>query len=159
MPLLYFSVFNLILSCIHCSSFSKNPNVCNFIDFIPKAIYVVYFLNNTCMWSFEISVLHNCGHFPFYSFKQPNDGCIGWNMFLTDTYIKLLCWDWIYCNSEHTDGCLWQQTAHKQNKTNKTYQQLVQCNMAANVFIATIQKQIWTTVIKFLYQCKTISSM
>ena len=45
---------------------------------------------------------------------------------------------------------VWKQTAHKQNKTNKTDQQTVQWNMAVNVFIATIQKQIQTTVIKFL---------
>jgi hypothetical protein len=85
MPPLYFSIFNLILSCIHCYNFFKNPNIWSFIDFIPKTIYVVYFLYNACMWNFEISVLYNCGQFPFYSFKQPNDSCNGWNMFLTDT--------------------------------------------------------------------------
>jgi hypothetical protein len=43
----------------------KNPNICNVINIIPKSIYVMYILCNTHMWNFEISILYNCGCYPF----------------------------------------------------------------------------------------------
>ena len=60
-------------------SLKTQISVCHFLDFIPQAIYVIYFLRNKKYVKVGDLFPIHCGYF---SCKQQDDGCTGRQMLL-----------------------------------------------------------------------------